>query len=444
MAGELFLTGITGTWFDAGAMVEQIMKLKSIPIQKLQQEKAEIQAKLSSLGNLSGAIRDFISLFESFDIEEAFSGKKATVSNTDVLSAEVTGDAPEIEFSVTVNRLAQAEIRVSNGGVSDLSATFSASGTLAITYDTGSGKETFTVDYTAGQTLEDLVNAINSAQNRVKASVYYDGTSYRLMLSEVDVGASTVETDTAGGVYVIEVSGLPSELGTGLETLQSAQNAEIVIGSGSPITSPSNTFENVITGVTLTVKATGNATVKITEDYSKVTGFLEDFVKNYNGIVELVDSMTVGEEAPFLGENLISGVKFGMADRLDPLVELGLIDYNGETGKISLESSRLGELLSQDPNKVKEALSNLKDSFLSFLEVYSDTFRSFENSFNDRIERIDERISQLARRLAQEELILRREFARLEAFIAEAEMLRERLRQFVTTLSEMMRGGEGS
>ncbi|MDQ7038259.1 MAG: flagellar filament capping protein FliD [Aquificota bacterium] len=443
MAGELFLTGITGTGFDAGAVVQQIMQIKSIPLQRLQQEKTQLQARLTSLGNLSGAIGDFLSLFENLDLDKIFRGKKAEVSNPDVLSATVTGDAPTVEFSVTVNRLAQTEIRVSNGGVSDLSATFGSSGTLTITYNTGTSTETFSVDYTAGQTLEDLVNAINSAQDRVRASVYYDGTAYRLMLSERGVENSTVETDTASGVYAIEVSGLPSELGTGLDTLQPARNAEIVIGSGSPITSPSNTFENVITGITLTVKTTGSATVTVTEDYSGVTGFLEEFVSNYNGIVELVDSLTRGEEALFAGENLITGVKFGMAERLEPLIELGVLNYSGDTGKISVDTDRLKDLLSTDPGRVKRALGDLRSAFTPFLEVQKDTFRSFENTYRDRIDRIEDRINQLARRLAQEELVLRREYSRLEAFIAQAQELRERLRQFMITLSEMT-GGERS
>jgi flagellar hook-associated protein 2 len=442
MAGELFLTGITGTGFDAGAIVEQIMRLKALPLQRLQQEKAQLQAKLTSLGNLSGAIGELLSLFEGLEVEELFSGKRAEVSDPDIISVSVTGDAPNIEFSVTVNKLAQGEIRVSSGGVGDLSATFSSSGTLTISYNTGTATETFSVDYSAGQTLEDLVNAINSAQSRVRASIYYDGTSYRLMLSETDPGASTVETDAANGVYVIEATGLPSELGAGLETLQNAQNAEIVIGSGSPITSPSNTFENVITGVTITVKALGSSTVTVEEDYSGVSEFLRDFAERYNALVELVDSLTRGEEALFAGENLITGVKFGSANRLDPLIEIGVIDYDGETGKISVNTTRLNELLSSEPERVREALSELKSLFTSFLEVQRDTFRSFENSFSDRIERIETRISQLAQRLAQEEIILRREYARLEAFIAQAEQLRERLRQFITTLSEMTKGGE--
>ena len=442
MAGELYLSGLTGTNFDGGAIVDQIMQLKSIPLQKLQQEKALVQAKLSSLGNLSSGIGDFLSLFEGLNVDDLFKGKRATVSNTDVLSVSVTEEAPNVEFSVMVNKLAQAEIRVSNGGFTDLVSTFSSSGTLTITYDTGSGTETFNVDYNAGETLEDLVSRINTSQDRVSASIYFDGTSYKLMLSEKDVGASTVETDTAGGVYAIQVSGLPSELGTGLDTIQGAQNAEIVIGSGTPVTSPTNTFENVISGVTIEAKTTGSSDVTITESYSKVTSFLSDFVEKYNATVELVDSLTVGEEALFRGDYTISSVKTGIAERLDPLINLGLIDYDGDTGKISLNTDRLNELLNSEPDTVRQAIEELSSSYKGYLETQKDLFSGFEETYNDQIESIDNRIESLAERLAREEQLLRREYARLEAFIAQANEIRERLKQFMVTLSQMTKGGD--
>ena len=441
MAGEFYVSGLTGTGFDAGAMVQQILQLKSIPIQKLQQEKAILQVKAEAIGKLASGISDFYSLFEGLNVDELFKGKKATVSNSDVLEVTVTEDAPNIEFTVNVNKLAQAEIRVSNGGMASLSDTFANSGTLTITYDTGSGTETFSIDYTAGQTLEDLVNAINSAQNRVKASVYYDGTSYRLMLSEVDVGASTVETDTTNGIYAISVSGLPSELGTDLNTIQTAQNAEITIGSGSPVTSPSNTFNDVITGITIKAKDLGSSTVTVSESYSKVTNFLKSFVEKFNSVVEIVDALTATEESPFRGNYTIGSVKTGITERLDPLIELGVIDYNGETGKISLNTNRLNQLLQEDPQRVKDVLYKVKDTYSSFLQNRNDFFKDFQENYNDQIESIDNRIETLSQRIAREEIILRREFARLEAFIAQAEEIRQRLRSFMVSLSEATKGG---
>ncbi|WP_457601060.1 flagellar filament capping protein FliD [Hydrogenivirga sp.] len=444
MAGELFLSGLTGTNFDGGAIVDQIMQLKSLPLQRLQQEKALAQAKASSLGNLAKGIGDFLSIFEGLDVESLFQGKKANVSDSDILNVSVTEDAPNIGFSVSVNKLAQAEIRVSNAGFTNADDTFASSGTLTITYDTGSGTETFNIDYTAGSTLEDLVNAINSAQDKVKASVYYDGSQYKLMLSENDVGASTVETDTVGGVYAISVSGLPSELGTGLDTVQSAQNAEIAIGSGSPITSPSNKFENVISGVTIEAKAVGSSNVSITESYDKVTSFFNDFVKQFNGLVKLVKALTTNDDSLFKGDYAIASIETNIANRLDPLIELGLIDYNGDTGEISLNSDKLNELLNTDPDSVKNLIQDIKTSYSSYLEGQKDLFSGFENTYNEEVENIDERIQTLAQRLVQEEQALRKEYAQLEAFIAQAEELRQRFQQFMVSLSKITKGGNES
>ncbi len=437
MAGDFFVSGLTGSGFDGGAMVQQLLQLRSLPIQRLQVEKQEIEVKLSYLDELYNSVDSFYNLFSSLDVEELFKGKGATVSNGDVLSVSVTEDAPNVEFDVTVNSLSKGEIRASNGGVTNLTDTFAISGTLTLSYNTGSATESFNINYSAGQTLEDLVNAINSAQDRVKASVYYDGNKYNLMLSESDVGASTVETDTVGGTYAISVSGLPTELGTGLNTLQEAKNASITLGTGTPITSPTNTFENVISGITITVKDLGSSNVKVNDNYLKVSTFLNDFVKNYNEVVDMVDAFTSGENALFIGENTITNLKYGMANRLDPLIELGILNYDGDTGQISIDSGKLNDLLNSDTQRVKDAISNLKGSFGTYLEVQSNTFESFKNTLQERSDRVDERIQVLSLRLAQEEVLLRREFARLEAFISEADSLRQRFQQFMTSLSEL-------
>ncbi len=437
MAGEFSISGLTGSGFDGGAIVQQIMQLKSIPLQKLQAQKQEIGVKLASLGQLSDKVNSFYEFFSGLDTDELFKGKKATVSDTKILSATVDENAPNMEFSVTVDRLAQTEIRVSNGGVANLTDTFSSSGTLTISYNTGSTTETFNIDYSAGETIEDLVNSINSAQDKVKASVYYDGTKYSIMLSEKDVSASTVETDTVGGTYAIEVSGLPTELGTGLDTLQEAKNAQITIGSGSPVVSPTNTFENVISGLTLEVKDTGTSTVKIEDNYSKVSSFLKSFAGKYNDLVNVVDALTAGEDALFLGENTITNLKFGMANRLDPLIELGILDYDGDTGQISIDTSKLNSLLDTDPDKVKEAIDRLKSEFEPFMEAQKDTFKGFKDLLQDRIDRIDESIKAMAQRLAQEEVFLKMQYAQLESFIADSESLKQRFQQFMVSISSL-------
>jgi flagellar hook-associated protein 2 len=189
------------------------------------------------------------------------------------------------------------------------------------------------------------------------------------------------------------------------------------------------------------VKSTGSSEVSITESYSKVSSFLGDFVKSYNATVNLIDSLTTGEEALFRGDYTISRVKTELANRLDPLIELGIIDYDGDTGEISLKTDKLNDLLNTEPEKVKDLIQDINTSYRSYLEAQKEFFGDFEKAYNERIEDINERIENLANRLVQEERILRREYAQLEAFIAQAEEIRQRLKQFIVTLSEMTKGG---
>jgi len=437
------MSGLTGQ-FDAAGFVERIIQLKSVPLQKINQEIAISQAKSSSLANFAGALGDFLSLFENLNVDDLFKGKKATSSDKDVLTASATQDAPNISFSVTVNSLAETEIRVSNGGFNDLSDTFSSSGSFTLRFNTSSTTyQEFTIDYNSGETLEDLVNRINSAQDYVKASVYFDGSSYKLMLSEKRPEDSTVETDTGTNTYAIEIVGsLPSELGTGLDTLQNAKNASITIGNGSPITSPSNTFQDVISGLSITVKSTGTATVTVEDDNAPITKFFRDFVEKYNGVISLVNQLTDLNEGIFIGDNTIKTVKSNLANFLNLLINEDIIDYNPNTGEISLKSENLNNLINNDKEKVRELINNIKDSFGKYLEREKNSINVYKSYFDDRINTLEERARELAERLAKEEEFLRYQFSKIESFIAEMNDIRQRLQQFTLSLSQMTGGNK--
>ncbi len=443
MAGELYLSGLTGQ-FDAAGFVERIIQIKSIPLQKINQEIAISQAKATSLANFAGAIGDFASFLDTLNVEDLFSSKKATSSDTDILTASATDQAPNISFSVTVNSIAQTEIRVTNNGFNSLSDTFSASGSFTLRFNTATGSsQDFTIDYNAGETLEDLVNRINSTQNYVKASVYFDGSKYKLMLSENNAKDSSVETDTTNGVYAIEIVGsLPTELGTGLDTLQNAKNASITIGNGSPITSPSNTFENVVSGLTITVKTTGTANVKVEENTSPIVKFFKDFAEKYNAVVDMVNQLTDINQGTFVGDNLIKNVKSTMANFLNMLIDKGLIDYNPENGNIKIKTDVLNDLIAQDKDAVKSLIYDIKNVFGKYLESERSSIDSYKNYFNDRIRSLEDRARSLAERLAREEEFLRYQYSRIESFIAQMNDVRQRLEQFTLTLSQMTGGNK--
>jgi Flagellar capping protein len=328
MAGEIYFSNLTGK-LDWGPIVDQLLRLKSLPLERMAREGNQLKAKQESLSKLANSIDAFNNLFSNLSVDDLFKSKFATSSNTNVLTATATAETPNVTLNLSVIQLSSKEVRLSKGGVSDLSSNISWSA-FTITYKKGPGdEETFTVEGGSG-TLKDLVDKINkSAGSKIIASVFYDGSQYRLMLSEKDEALSTVETDANAGTYVISTSGLVIGGQSDLDDtpLQQAKNAKVQVGT-TIVQSPTNRIENLLPGLTLELKATGDATVSIGDDYSKVRNFFADFVAKYNAVVKQVNEMTDKDEGLFQGDQIITGVKNSLAGMLDPLVKYGIVSYN--------------------------------------------------------------------------------------------------------------------
>ncbi len=429
---DFYMSNVTGL-LDIDSMVKGLLQVKQQAIAKLNNKKALLQAKASSLSNLLGAINDLKDFSETWDIDALFKGKTVSSSNTDVLTASVTEDAPNLSMKIEVNQLPQAEIRASSTGVANLGDSLSAANFTLRYYTSDSEYEEFDINF-GGGTLEDLVEAINQAQDRVEASVYYDGTSYKLMLSEKDVGDSTKETTDTSSVIEISSGSLPAELGS-LETIQDAQNARLLIGSGSEVSSPTNTFENLVNGLTVTVKDLGEATVTISEDYSKASSGIEELFKKVNAVVDLVNSLTK-KGALFQGNGSITQIKSQIFRALNPLIKLGVVNI-GDDGKYSVNSGRINELMEEDQDSLKQALFSVKTNITTMAEGLSKAFKAYKDTQDNLIQKIEDQMKEMRLSLVKEEDKLRREFAEIEALMYNNEQLKTRLQSLAVPISEM-------
>lgn len=440
---DLYISGLTGA-FDTETMISSLINIKKQPLQVLAQQRALIQTKVSSLSNLYGALNGMQSFINGIEIDKIFSTKKASTSNANVLTATATKDAPNLSMSLNVTKLAQTEIRASTKGMNSLNDVFQSSGTLTIKYwKDNSNYSSYTVSYSSGQTLQDIVNSINSSQKDIKASIYYTGTDYRLLLTESD--ASNSKKETGSDSAVIEVEGLPVELFDSqvgmLETIQNAQNAAIKIGnSSSEITSPSNTFNNLVIGLDITVKDLGSATVTIREDFSQIENSLNTFASNYNGVISIINQIT-GKGAQFQGDSTITTIKSGFVRMLNSLIKAGLINYSDKDGTISINTDVLNRMKDSNPEKLKDVLSDLKNTFSAQLNAWTTAVNSYKNIGEGQINSINQRISTLQDYLTKYEERLRKEYAQLEAFINQMNQISSRLQDFMTTLSQMTKGG---
>jgi len=434
MANQLYLSNVTGL-LDVDAFVKSLTLAKQKSLQKIAQDKALHQAKASSISNLLSGIKDLKDFVSSLNIDKPFQGKSVSVSDSSVISAQASANTPNLTLKVKVNQLSQAEMRLSTGGVTSLEDTLS-SVTFTLRYYTSDfAYEETTINFSGGK-LNDLVNAINSSQNRVQASVFFDGSSYKLLLAEKDVGASTKETSAGGSVIEIASGSLPSELGT-LTTLQEAKNAQLELPSGSILTSPTNTFKDVLPGLNITAQKTSTDYVSLTinDDLSGGKKAISDLLNKINGVLDILKPMTE-KGGLFQGNSALVQIKASLFRLTKPLQELGLINI-GDDGKYTLRSEAYDQLVSQgNVEDVKKALASVKEGLSNYLEGLAKTFTAYKNAEDKAISRLDKKAEELTASLSKEEKKLRLIFSKIEALMNQNETLKTRLESFVKGLSE--------
>jgi flagellar hook-associated protein 2 len=433
MADQLYLNNVTGL-LDVDAFVKSLTQAKQKELQKIAQDKALHQAKASSISNFLSGIKDLKDFVSSLNIDTPFQGKSVSVSDSSVISAQASANTPNLTLKVKVNQLSQSEMRLSTGGVSSLEDTLSSATFTLRYYTSGSAYEETTINFSGGK-LNDLVNAINSSQNRVQASVFFDGGSYNLLLSEKDVGASTKES-AGGSVIEIATGSLPSPLGT-LTTLQEAKNAKLELPSGSVLTSPTNTFKDILPGLNITAQKTSTDYVSLTinDDLSGGKKAISDLLNKINGVLDLLKPMTE-KGGLFQGNSALVQIKTSLFRLTKPLQELGLINI-GDDGKYALRGEAYDQLVSQGKvEDVKKALASVKEGLSNYLEGLAKTFTAYKNTEDQAISRLDKKAEELTASLRKEEKKLRLIFSKIEALMNQNEALKTRLESFVKGLSE--------
>ncbi|QER41852.1 flagellar filament capping protein FliD [Thermodesulfobacterium sp. TA1] len=424
----LYLNNVTGM-LDIDSMVQGILQPKLKKFAKLQQDKASLQLKNTAIENLLGAIKSAQASIDSLNVEDLFKGKTATVGDSSILSASATKETPNVSLNITVSQLAQTETRVSTQGVNSLSSSIEATNFTLKYYTSNTDYLSFNINFSGGN-LQNLVDAINQAQDKVTASIFFDGTSYKLMLAEKNANSSTKETQDTDAV--IQIENLPSTLGD-LVTMQEAKNTKIQLGTNT-IESPDNTLTNLLPGLTLNIKKTGSTSINIKDDYSAVSSNLSKVLENLNSVINLIKSNTDKNQL-FQGNVMFTQVKTQFLSNLQPLIKLGIINA-ADDGTFSLNTSTLNSLLSSNPDQVKQAIYEFKNNFSKTLTNLNSTFNAYQSRQNLQIELIDKKISSLQESIAKEENRLRLTFSKIEALMYQNDQLKYRIQSFATPISE--------
>lgn len=297
--------GIGTSGLDVQGIVSQLVALEKKPLETLKLKQEATEAKITSFGQVKSLMDTLNTAVGKLSSVSGWNSVATSSSAEDYVTATAIGGTQLTSFDVKVQQLAAARSTTSMALAKDA---YVGAGTLKFTI----GSTTTEISIGALDKLADVASKINGSGAGVSATIMTDPATgeQRLMLRGKETGVDnsfslTVEETTSDGLDYTGLSRLtyagdvsdpdydPAKVY--FQESQAAQNAKATI-DGIAVESSTNTFADVIAGVTLTVKkVTGSAdpaTVSVTKDTAAMKANIEEFVKAYNEVNTAIGELT--------------------------------------------------------------------------------------------------------------------------------------------------------
>jgi flagellar hook-associated protein 2 len=460
-----------GSGLDIKSIVSQLVALEKAPLQQLDIKSATIQTRISAFGQIKSLVSPLSDAASTLNSLTTWNAVATSSSNTKAVSATAIGGTAATTFSVEVQALAKPQDTASASVLPVGSAV--GAGTLRLTAGVWTPPAGITpasfapgtatpvdITVTATDKLTDIASKINGSGAGVTATVLTDASGERLLLrskSTGEVGGFQLSVPTDADGNPNDAAGL-SRTVVGTTFTQYGADAEATI-NGIPVTSSTNTFANVVSGVSLTVgEVTSSAvTVGVTKDMSAITGAIDAFVKAYNTLNESLNELTKydpsNKSAGILqGDSTAVGLQTALRGVLQSgtvgsafsrLADIGVTQQLG--GNLAVNSTKLNAALDTQLEDVKSLFradngnpltNGVTQKFKAFTAglLATDGFftskdaslkRSLDATAKDKV-RVNEKVARV-------EAALNRRYSALDAQVASLSALNAYVSQQVTT-----------
>lgn len=457
------ISGI-GSGMDINGMVKALVGAESAPktAQLDRLEKAST-SKVSALGQFRSALSTFQTALGKLNDPALFEKRSATSSAADTISISADAKAAAGNYSVQVFNLAQTS-KVALAGY-DNSSDALGSGTLSIKV----GDEALDIEL-SNASLTDVRDAINAAgkDSGLSATIVSDPNGEggaRLVLSSSQSGSDHDISVALSGDNLGELDRLaftpqsaadanfePTPAGTDpreARVISYSRDANLAI-DGIRLSSASNTIEDAIEGVTLTLKSAQSAealdkaeTIKlgVNEDKGGVRKSITEFVDAYNAMLESVNKLTsvtpVGGDnseplaAALVGDSSVrafmSAIRGEMSssssnEGVRMLSDLGISTQRN--GTLAVDSTKLNKALDNNFDQVnslftgKDGLMARMDSKVSPYTDKGGVLDSRTKALQNTITTVDEQRESHAARISKLESRLFAQFNAMDMLVS--------------------------
>ena len=430
--------GGLGTGQDTQAIIDALLEVERVPIQRLEDEIIEEEEKYSAWSDLDTKFSDLHTKVKKLTSYLTWRQNDVTSSNESVVTGSATHEAALSSYAVNVTQLAQSH-RVGGSAQADTTSALSLSGTFTLNGEV--------VTVAASDSLDDIRASINTASSNMADPVTATIIGTTLVIQRNNTGSTemTVDDDTDN---ILQSLGVWNGADFSNE-LQAAQNLSATV-NGIAINGSSNTNRtDVLNGVTLNFKAEGTSTVSISRDIDTIQSAFEDFIDSYNAAMELAEESTkvslsgsgeqITDVGVLQGEQTVASMRFRSRNLVtaflaDPAISNGFntlqdigIWTEGDKNRLALLSSdKLKDALENNFDDVEDLIRDFNNGILSNLEDYTEEVRSpvdgtiarRQTSIRDLIFDKEDRIQDINLLILEKEAELFQHYAQMESAVA--------------------------
>lgn len=443
---QLQVTGLA-SGLNTNAIIQALISVDQQPITNLTNQQSGLTATNQQLSNIQTALQQLVANAQALSSPALFANSQTVTSNNpSVVSASATAGQGAVVggYSVAVSALATAAQKTYSFVSPSSADTVTIDGT--------------TISLNAGASAQDLVNAVNSSNADVWATVTVPASSSNNNTATVVFSSRSTGQLSGNWMSISDSVGSLQDIGAGTGADQNGTDAQYTI-NGTSGQSPSDTVANAIPGVTLTLDNTtavsgpvGIAVSPPGPNTQSIQAAVQTFVSSYNSVLSQIQtqlSQTPASGQPtqgtLYGDPSLQGLLTSMREAMDATatglpqnatitsmlsigVSTGAASGNAAPsqssidGQLTLDTSTLTTALQSNPGGVLQMLQSWSQSFSAIVNAQAGPGGAIDSrtqTDTTRINQLGNQIQAMQAALNDKELALQQQFAAMEAALSQ-------------------------
>lgn len=358
-------------------IIDKAVEIQEIPLDGMADQADSDQSRLSALQGIDTALTTLQTDVTNLVSAVGSQALTPTVSDSSVASVTLGSGATSGVYQLEIDSLGSATQTVSTGAPQTVTDPTSQNVSSASSFTLTVNGQATTIT-PAGNTLDDLVNALNGNPSLgVTASIVNVGSSnspdYRLAVQSSTLGANTIQlsdgtnnllnTISTGTDATYKVDGLPNTISSDSDSITLAQGVTVNMTGTTPVGSP--------------------ITISVQPSTSTAETALQKFATDYNAVVNLLAAQHGQNAGALSGDSVLLVAQQALSS---------IVDYSNMSGGIT-NLSNLGLTLNDDgtltfdSSQFEESAANnftglsqfLGDASSGFLGVATTALNSLED-----------------------------------------------------------------